>query len=83
MKNNRIRTLVERAAGRAGIPDALIRDIAPRAQHLLESTGRAQQPQHRDIIWAVDRSRREWSHRFLAALEARSDRPDAALQNAA
>jgi hypothetical protein len=83
MKNHRIRMLVERAAGIAGIPDALIRDIAPRAQHLLETTGRAQNPQNRDIIWAVDRSRREWSHRFLAALEARGTRPDAALQDAA
>lgn len=83
MKNHQLRTLVERAAGRAGIPDPLIRDIAPRAQNLLETSGRAQHPQHRDIIWAVDRSRREWSQRFLAALEARSTRPDAALQNVA
>lgn len=83
MKNNRTRTLVERAADRAGIPAPLIRDIAPRAQNLLETSGRAQYPQHRDIMWAVNQARREWSHRFLAALEVRSNRTDAALQSVA
>ncbi len=83
MKNNRIRTLIERVAGRAGVPETLARDIVPIAQRHLKATGRGLNPQHRDVVWAVDRARREWSRRFLSALEARSTGPDAAMNSAA
>ena len=78
MKNHRIRTLIERVAGKAGVPDGLTRDIVPLAQRHLKAAGRGLKPQHRDVVWAVDRARREWSRRFLSALEARDASPDAA-----
>ncbi len=77
MKNHRIRTLIERVAGRAGVPETLTREIVPIAQRHLKSAGRGFNPQHRDIIWAVDRARNEWSRRFLSALDARSAQADA------
>ncbi len=80
MKNNRIRTLIERVAGRAGVPETLTRDIVPIAQRHLKAAGR-QNPQQRDVVWAVDRARHEWSRRFLSALDARST--DSALNSAA
>ncbi len=83
MKNNRIRTLIERVAGAAGVPDTLTHDVARLAQRHLKAAGRNMNPQHRDVVWAVDRARREWSRRFLSALDARSARPDAALHSAA
>ena len=83
MKNNRIRTLIERVAGRAGVPETLARDIVPIAIRHLKAAGRGINPQHRDVVWAVDRARREWSRRFLTALETRSSSPDAALNGAA
>ncbi len=83
MKNNRNRTLIERVAGRAGVPDYLTRDIVPLAQRHLKSAGRGPNPQHRDVVWAVDRARREWSRRFLSALDARTAGPADAAHSAA
>lgn len=80
MKNNRIRTLIERVAGRAGVPETLTRDIVPIALRHLKAAGRGMNPQQRDVVWAVDRARNEWSRRFLSALDARSD---SALNSAA
>ncbi len=79
MKNKRNRTLIERVAGKAGVPDTLTRDIVPLAQRHLKAAGRGPNPQHRDVVWAVDRARREWSRRFLSALDARGAPPDATL----
>ena len=78
MKNDRIRTLIERVAGKTGVPDDLTREIVPLAQRHLKAAGRGQRPQHRDVVWAVNRAQREWSRRFLSALEARSTSADAA-----
>ncbi len=83
MKNHRIRTLIERVAGRAGVPETLTREIVPIAQRHLKAAGRGFNPQQRDVVWAVDRARREWSRRFLTALEARSAGPEAAMNSAA
>ena len=71
MKRNRIHTLIQQAASNAGIPDTLVRDIAPLAKQKLEASSHGLNPQYRDVIWAVDRAHREWNHRFLTALEAR------------
>lgn len=83
MKNNRTRRLIEQAAGRAGIPNTLIRDIVPLAQRHLKATNHGLNPQHRDVTWAVDRARHEWNRRFLSALEARCAQPDAGLNSMA
>ena len=72
-KNNRIRTLIERVAGKAGVPESLTRDIVPLALRHLKAAGRGINPQLRDVVWAVDRARNEWSRRFLSALEARAE----------
>ena len=72
MKNNRLHRLIERVAGEAGIPDTLSRDIVAHAQRHLKSAGRGLNPQHRDVVWAVDLAWRAWSRRFWSALEARS-----------
>ncbi len=76
-------TLIERVAGKAGIPDTLTRDIVPLAQRHLKAAGHGPRPQHRDVVWAVERARREWSRRFLSALETRGTSPEAALNGAA
>ena len=78
MKNHRIRTLIERVAGAAGVPDTLTHEIARLAQRHLKAAGRHLNPQQRDVVWAVNRAQREWSRRFLTALEARSASADAA-----
>ena len=83
MKHNRIRTLIEQAAGNAGIPDTLIRDIVPLAQRNLKASSHGLNPKYRDVIWAVDRARREWGHRFLSALDARCAQSDASLNSSA
>ena len=84
MKNNRLRRLIERVAGEPGIPDTLTRDIVALAQRHLKAAGRGLNPQHRDVVWAVDLAWREWSRRFWSALEARSVRTsDVPLNHAA
>lgn len=78
MKHNRIRTLIERVADQAGIPDTLIRDIVPLAQKNLQASSHGLNPEFRDVVWAVDRARREWNYRFLSALDARCAQAGAA-----
>ncbi len=71
-KNNRLQNLIQRVAAKNGTPDNLTRDIVHLAQRHLKAAGRVHNPQHRDVVWAVDRARREWGRRFLSALDARS-----------
>ncbi len=80
-KNNRLHGLIRRIAAKPGIPDNMTRDIVNLAQRHLKAAGRVHNPQHRDVVWAVDRARREWGRRFLTALDARST--DSAASSAA
>ncbi len=74
-QNNRVRRLLAQAADRPGIPHTLNRDIVHIAQRHLKAAGHGLYPQQRDVKWAVDMAWREWSRRFLNALDARSAPP--------
>ncbi len=84
MKKHRLDSLIRRTATAAGIPENLTRDIAHLAQRQLTAAGRVHSPQHRDVVWAVNRARSEWGRSFLTALESRiDDSGDASLNSAA
>ncbi len=80
-KNNRLQNLIRRIAAKPGIPENVTRDIVNLAQRQLKAAGRVHNPQQRDVVWAVDRARREWGRRFLSALDSRST--DSAASSAA
>ncbi len=84
MKSHRLNSLLRRTAATSGVPENLTREIVHLAQRQLIAAGRGHNPQHRDVVWALDRARSEWGRQFLTAIETRiDDSRSASLTNAA
>ena len=71
MKNHRLNSLIQRTAATSGVPENPTQDIVHLAQRQLMAAGRVHNPQHRDVVWALDRARSQWGRQFLTALDTR------------